>query len=62
MTPDQKGQVRKDLVDLQAAVQKACSSSLVPDHLKAMATLSYRLLETLAIEQGAFDESEASHG
>lgn len=58
LTNNQRGQARKDLIELHAAILKANGNPLVPEYVKDALTAMERVLETLAIDAGVFEVIE----
>jgi len=63
LTNDQRGQLRKDLIDLRAAVTKSAKNPMIPDAVKEAVELQLRIIDTLAIQAGAYEKTEEpQHG
>jgi len=63
LTNDQRGQLRKDIIDLRDAVQHAIKSPFVPQSVADLAQLQLRVIDTLAIHAGAYEKTEEpQHG
>lgn len=58
LTKEQRAQARKDILEIQAVNVKIQANPIVPADLKTGLSAQIRVLDTIAIAAGIFDESE----